>query len=528
MTSIIRPLRRRTAPRKILDTGDLLNRLVEASPVAVALSTRSDARYLAANDEYLNLVGYSRDEMIGYTAWELNVWLSAEDRRRLVRTIRSQNKLHNLELRLRTRSGEIITTLVSAEAVLYRDQECILSMITDITDRKRTEELLQAGYHQLAVASSLARSLAETLEPGQIYEKLSRVIHQVMPHVSEVSVCLYHGTRKEIECVYWEMDQRLVDIRSLPALPLADPGRGTQSEVIHTRQPLLVHNLADRLRTASHIICVEPDEPVSQSGILAPMLADGQVLGVVMVQSLEQNHFTEKDVELLSLLSNTAGIALQNARLFSHLAEAHASQVDAFDRIIEGWGRAMEVRNREMEGHTRRVAEMAVALGQRLGLTDDQLVDLRRGSLLHDIGKMVIPDAILLKPGPLEPQEWEIMQQHPAYALHMLQPFHPSGAIQDVPLCHHERWDGEGYPSGLKGEEIPLFARIFSVVDVWDALTSERPYREAWTSQEAIEYIAMESGRRFDPQVVAQFLPMIVERFQQLQQPTLEPGHKAG
>jgi putative nucleotidyltransferase with HDIG domain len=188
------------------------------------------------------------------------------------------------------------------------------------------------------------------------------------------------------------------------------------------------------------------------------------------------------------------------------LRVSRARLAEAYEATLEGWARALDLRDRETEGHTRRVTEMAVALAASMGLDEDALLHLRRGALLHDIGKMGVPDSILHKPGPLTEAEWAVMRRHPTYAREMLVPITYLRPALDVPYRHHERWDGSGYPDGLSGEEIPLAARIFAVADVWDALCSDRPYRKAWPAERAEEYIRQRARRDFDPQVVEAFL----------------------
>jgi len=178
----------------------------------------------------------------------------------------------------------------------------------------------------------------------------------------------------------------------------------------------------------------------------------------------------------------------------------------AYDETIEGWSNALDLRDEETEGHSRRVSEMTVAVAKSMGFTPDNLIDVRRGALLHDIGKMGVPDAILLKPGPLDEAEWKMMREHPGYAKKMLENIEFLGPALDIPYCHHERWDGSGYPRGLAGEQIPLSARIFAIVDVWDALSNDRPYRQAWSLDRVREKLVTESGKHFDPNVVAAFL----------------------
>ena len=181
----------------------------------------------------------------------------------------------------------------------------------------------------------------------------------------------------------------------------------------------------------------------------------------------------------------------------------------AYDETIEGWSKALESRDKETEGHTLRVCEMTLNMVRAMGLSDSELANIRRGALLHDIGKMGVPDGILLKPGPLTAEEWVIMRQHPVFAYELLAPIKYLHQALDIPYSHHEKWDGSGYPRGLKGEQIPLAARLFAVVDVWDALRSDRPYRKAWNEEPAREYIQSLAGTHFDPQAVAQFFDVL-------------------
>jgi len=191
------------------------------------------------------------------------------------------------------------------------------------------------------------------------------------------------------------------------------------------------------------------------------------------------------------------------------LEKANAELIAAYDATILGWSRAMDLRDRETEGHSQRVAEQTSQLAQAMGLSDLELLHVRRGSLLHDLGKLGVPDSILLKPDKLTEEEWNIMRQHPQLAYDMLSSIDYLRPALDIPYCHHEKWDGSGYPNKLKGEHIPFAARIFAIVDVWDALTSERPYRPAWSKEEARAYIQEQSGKHFEPHIVDLFLKTI-------------------
>ena len=190
---------------------------------------------------------------------------------------------------------------------------------------------------------------------------------------------------------------------------------------------------------------------------------------------------------------------------------AHNDLQEAYDKTIEGWVLALDLRDRETEGHTQRVTQMTVELARVLGFTEDEIVHIRRGALLHDMGKMGIPDEILQKPGPLSDEEWSTMRRHPQYAYQMLSNIKYLKEAIIIPYYHHERWDGSGYPHKLKGSDIPLYARLFAVVDVWDALSSDRPYRKRIPRHDVVEYLKKESGRLFDPEIVEKFLLLLGE-----------------
>lgn len=191
------------------------------------------------------------------------------------------------------------------------------------------------------------------------------------------------------------------------------------------------------------------------------------------------------------------------------LQDAHNHLREAYERTIEGWVRALDLRDRETEGHTQRVTELTLKVAATLGFSDEELSHIRRGALLHDMGKMAIPDEILQKPGPLNEVEWEKMRRHPLYAYDMLSPISYLHRALEIPFYHHERWDGSGYPHGLKGEDIPLVARLFAIVDVWDALSTDRPYRKKMPRSEVIKYLRENSGKLFDPKLVEVFMSVI-------------------
>ncbi len=240
-----------------------------------------------------------------------------------------------------------------------------------------------------------------------------------------------------------------------------------------------------------------------------PLIAKGEVKGVLEVFHRSALDSNPEWLDFLETLAKQAAITIEQTQLFDNLQRANLELIIAYDATIEGWARAMDLRDKETESHTERVTELTIALSKVMGVKESEILNIRRGALLHDIGKMGVPDNILLKEGKLTEEEWGFMRRHPQFAYEMLQPIKYLRQALDIPYCHHEKWDGTGYPRGLKGEQIPLAARIFSIADVWDALTSDRPYRKAWTEEEALVYIREQSGRQFDPRVVEVFLKLI-------------------
>lgn len=303
-------------------------------------------------------------------------------------------------------------------------------------------------------------------------------------------------------------------------------GRGFRTQALQHTKLRLGEGIAGRVALERRTISL-PDIPkygdgfnrsplLAEEGFIsyfaAPLIAKGQVKGVLEIFHRARLEPDAEWLEFLDTLAVQAAIAIDNAALFEDLQRSNLDLALAYDATIEGWSRALDLRDRETEGHSLRVTEMTLQLAQALGFGDEELVHMRRGALLHDIGKMGIPDNILMKPGALTEEEWVVMRRHPEYAHELLVLINYLRPALSIPLCHHEKWDGTGYPRGLRGEAIPISARIFSVVDVWDALRSERPYRKAWPEEEAHTYITEQSGKHFDPRVVSTFMQLMEQK----------------
>lgn len=276
--------------------------------------------------------------------------------------------------------------------------------------------------------------------------------------------------------------------------------------VLETGNPVLTTNAQEDPRFGQQQSVVEHN---LRSILCVPLKLKDENIGVVFVDNrVYSGLFDENDLKILSAFADQAAVAIDNARMFDKLQKANLELTEAYDATLKGWALTLELRDKETEGHTQRVTTLTEILAKKMGINGKELEHIRRGSLLHDIGKMAIPDHILLKRGQLTLAERKFMELHPDFARDMLENIEFLRPAIDIPYCHHEKWDGSGYPQNLRGEEIPFAARIFAVVDVWDALTSERPYRDPLKPEEVRKYIYEESGKHFDPQVVRAFFEL--------------------
>ncbi len=281
-------------------------------------------------------------------------------------------------------------------------------------------------------------------------------------------------------------------------------GEGKPGRAASERRVISVPNLREPILETQRAALLEAEQFVAYHGL--PLIAKGQVKGVLEVFHRDVLDTDAEWFECAEALAGQTAIAIDSSLLFDELQRANLGLLLAYDSTLEGWSRALDLRDRETEGHTRRVTELTMRLAEAMGgVNAENLQHIRRGAMLHDIGKMGIPDNILLKPGPLNDEEWTVMRRHPALAYELLSPIAYLGPALEIPYCHHEKWDGSGYPRGLRGDQIPLAARIFAVADVWDALRSDRPYRQAWSRDHARDHIESLAGTHFDPRVVDLF-----------------------
>ena len=281
-------------------------------------------------------------------------------------------------------------------------------------------------------------------------------------------------------------------------------GSGLAGKVALERRSITVPDLQESMEKFTRKALAEGEGFKAYHAM--PLIVKGDIQGVMEVFHRMPFTPTEEWLDMLGSLATQAAIAIDNSTLFDGLQRSNFNLTQSYDKTIEGWSHALDLRDKETEGHTLRVTELTLQLARLAGISEQDLVHLRRGALLHDIGKMGVPDSILLKPDKLTDEEWVIMRKHPIFAHELLSPIAYLQLAMDIPYCHHEKWDGSGYPRGLKGEAIPLAARLFAVVDVFDALTSDRPYRKAWDIDKTLAYIQEQSGTHFDPRAVELFM----------------------
>ncbi|HZM20791.1 MAG TPA: HD domain-containing phosphohydrolase [Anaerolineales bacterium] len=393
------------------------------------------------------------------------------------------------------------TLIRKLEDKMLQLEELNRELTEEIVERKQAEERIQ---RQLKRQGSLRMIDIAISSSFDLHFILDIVLQQVLSQlgVDASAVLLFNSQLQTLEYA---------------------ANRGFYSNALHYTQLKLGAGYAGRVVLENKIIHVsslmETGSKLAVALQLAnesftdyygiPLIVKGEIKGVLEIYHRSLLHTDSEWLEFLETLAGQAAIAIDNAQLFERLQRSNLELGLAYDATIAGWSRAMDLRDKETKGHTERVTDLTLKLARHLDLNESEMIHMRRGALLHDIGKMGVPDNILHKPDKLTDAEWEIMRQHPSYAYEMLTAIDYLKPALDIPFYHHEKWDGTGYPQGLKGEQISLVARIFAVVDVWDALTSKRPYRSAWTKEQALEYIKEQSGKHFDPQVVKAFLTLI-------------------
>ncbi len=449
------------------------------------------------------LTGYQADDLIMNHVTPYGDLIHPEDREMVWINIQNafvQQKPFELVYRILTRNRQIkwVRDLGASSASKNGSRQILEGFITDITDWKMAEEQIQRQVRQFQALRAIDISISAGPD---LQFTLGILIEEIMSQLNadDAAAILVH--HPETETLEYEVTRGFRTNEVLHST--LDMGKGLAGRVAQTRKMVHIPDLAIMHGAVIQPLPIEAERFIAYQGF--PLIAKSKVKGVLEVFLRTDRSINQERREFLEALAGQAAIAIDNSTLFEQLQDSTTELSIAYDATLEGWAKALQMRDRETVGHAQRVIEMTMRVAEKIGLAGDTLQHIRRGALLHDIGEMGIPDSILLKPGPLTPVEWEVMRQHPVHAYEMLKTIGFLEPALEIPYCHHEKWDGSGYPRGLKGDEIPMSARIFTVVDVWDALTSDRPYRFAWPETKALEYIRMESGRHFDPQIVNAF-----------------------
>lgn len=504
---------RRDAEEKLRQSQRMLELVMDNIPQVMFWKDLNSV-YLGCNGNFLLNAGLtSADQVIGKNDYDMPWKTEESDFYRLCdrRVMESNRPELGIRETLRTADGTQ-TTIETNKVPLHDDAGNvigILGMHEDITGRLEAEvtvrELNLALERRLSHLQCLRQIDLSITGNSGLADTLDLVARLAASELQADAACvlLLHDDTLRYAAGAGFMSNAI----TRTAIPVGQGNAGRAA----TGQIVMVNCAGEAARASffSRAGIIADEGFASYIGV--PLASHGKIHGVLDIfqrGNLDPDHDW---IGFIETLAGQAAIAVENAALICDLKQSNRELTLAYDRTIEGWSRALDLRDNETEGHTRRVTYLTLRLARCYGIPENELIHIRRGALLHDIGKMGIPDNILLKPGPLTPSEWEIMRLHPVYARDLLQPIDFLAPALDIPFCHHEKWDGTGYPRGLSGEEIPLCARLFAIVDVWDALRSDRPYRQAWSTEKTIEHIKGLSGTHFEPAVVETFMSMIVD-----------------
>jgi PAS domain S-box-containing protein/putative nucleotidyltransferase with HDIG domain len=477
--------------------------LIKNLPVGVVVHA-PDSRIVLCNPEASLLLGMSSDQMLGKDARD-TVWhFIREDGTRMPldefpvnQVIATGQVLKNFVMGVvRGHDEEHTWALVNAYPEFGSGERLrqVVVMFTDISAIIFAEERIRRNLEHLTALVEIDRAINFSFDLNlSLTTLLTHVI--VQSGVDAADVLLFNPASRTLEYVAGlGFHTKAIEQARQPL------GEGYAGRAAQERSVVHIPDLAKEHDKFLRGILLAGEDFVSYYGL--PLIAKGEVVGVLEVFQRAGIVHDGEWLDFLKALAAKAAIAIDNVSLFDNLQRSNTELFQAYDATIEGWSRSLELRDHETEGHTQRAADLTVKLARLFGLSDAELVQVRWGALLHDIGKMGIPDEILLKHDTLTEAEWAVMKKHSVFAYEMLSPIRYLRLALEIPYAHHEKWDGTGYPLGLKGEQVPLVARIFAVADVWDALRSDRIYRTSWSVEKVREYLRSLAGTHFDPHVV--------------------------
>jgi HD-GYP domain-containing protein (c-di-GMP phosphodiesterase class II) len=397
--------------------------------------------------------------------------------------------------------NKILLTLSQQTAVAVNNAQLFSIAQKELVQKRKTEKRLQFQLKRLSALQNINIAITTNIDLQiPLFLLLEQVTEEL--EVDAADVLLLNEENEELMFVAGQGFK--TDALRYTRL---DIGQGIAGRAAETGEVIHINNLNDELTSLQESPLIKDENFITYFGV--PLITKGKVKGILEIFHRSELHPTKDWMDFLNTLTSETAIAVDNAQMFQDLEKSNLDLAVAHETTIEGWARTLELRDRETEGHSQRVLDLTLRMSKKLGITDDEMKHIQRGTLLHDIGKMGVPDSILFKEGSLTKEEWGVMRKHPQFAYNMLSAIPFLEKAMDIPYFHHEKWDGSGYPRGLRGEEIPLSARIFAIVDVWDALRSDRPYRKAWSDEEALKEIKRGNGTHFDPVVVQAFMEVI-------------------
>lgn len=410
-------------------------------------------------------------------------------------------KVVSFEYQLKIPEGE---RWFEAHLVPFENEARVIAIVRDVTERVRNEERIQSQLRRLYAIHAVDAAITASFD---LKVTLSVILRQMINQLGAdaADLLILNPNTHMLEFASGQGFQT----RQTQPLPVMI-GQGYAGKAALERRTINIPDLGS-----------QPSNSLSAPDLLrekfsnyyaVPVIAKGQVRGVLEIYHRSLLQPDDDWLDFLSTMANQAAVAIDSAGLFQDLQRTNAELSLAYDAAIESWAQVLELSNRENGAHAYRVVELTIKLARSMGIAEQELIHFRRGALLHDVGKLGIPENILNKPGPLDEAEWKIMQSHPQLAYDLLSSVNYLAPALDIPHFHHERWDGSGYPDGLCEDQIPFPARLFAVVDVYDALTSTRPYRSAWSRQVALNHIQQSSGKLFDPSVVRAFMLVMKDR----------------